>query len=227
MTMLLTVCNANVCRSPLAQELLRNQFADSTGQGLDVRSAGIQAVEGQPICLDAAAALGWEMDALAPQEGHVSHRLCRDDIIDADLILVATLEQRSVVAQLCPDARHRSFTVLEALAFLRELARQAEQDQPKLSESSDLESISARMNELRSTVTARSEPELRGWIRSRLRRVGQVNELDVRDGHLGSKRQHRETIHLIQDGVLEIATVLKALGVGRTAIGGNHSLGHP
>ncbi len=60
----LTVCSANVCRSPLMSvSLERSVFAQSFGGDVVVRSAGVTATAGEPACQ--------EIARLATVERHV------------------------------------------------------------------------------------------------------------------------------------------------------------
>ena len=109
----LVVCTGNICRSPLAERLLRARLADAGVRGIEVGSAGTHAMVGHPMPTDAArelAAVGGD------PTGHVSRQLSPDLVRDADLVVTATLAHRSDVVSLHPPALRYAFT-------LRELAR--------------------------------------------------------------------------------------------------------
>lgn len=111
---ILFVCTGNVCRSPLAELLLRQSINTPY---IATLSAGTQALVGHQmpeIQQDIAAQLGVE----APEE-HRAQDLTREHVESADLILAMAREHRSEVAKLSPRALRRTFT-------LRELARIAE-----------------------------------------------------------------------------------------------------
>lgn len=100
---ILIVCVGNICRSPTAEQLLRNALASSV---IKVSSAGLAALRDSPL----------EPTALQVLEehGHIpgSHRarqLTSDAVNDADLVLV--MEQRHIegVLSLAPEARGKVF----------------------------------------------------------------------------------------------------------------------
>nr|MBS1901061.1 low molecular weight phosphatase family protein [Actinomycetota bacterium] len=110
MPTVLVVCTGNICRSPLAEALLRTRFA---GSGLRVHSAGTHALPGVPMTDPAqqvARARGVP-PALAAE--HRSRVLTEPLLDDADLILTMTAEQRDYAVQLFPRRLHRVFPVRE------------------------------------------------------------------------------------------------------------------
>ncbi|WP_158861844.1 arsenate reductase/protein-tyrosine-phosphatase family protein [Leifsonia sp. AG29] len=105
---ILVVCTGNLCRSPLAAELLRVALA---GLPVGIRSAGTSARDGEPMppeTLAWATALGAQAAAT-----HRSRRFQPADAIDADLVLTAGLDHRRHVAEAAPQAVRRTFTLLE------------------------------------------------------------------------------------------------------------------
>lgn len=73
------ICHGNICRSPFAERLLA-----ARGAGLEVRSAGLEAVEGRAAehaARRVAASFGIDLD------GHAAHRMGEQDVAWADLIL--------------------------------------------------------------------------------------------------------------------------------------------
>lgn len=107
----LFVCTANICRSPLAQELLLLTLGN--GRAADrfrVSSAGTHGYDNMPMDPGAAA----ELHRLGGDPQHFRSRSLTDsDCLDADLILTATREHRSVVLDRVPRALRRTFTMLE------------------------------------------------------------------------------------------------------------------
>lgn len=116
----LVVCTGNICRSPLAERLLRARLADRLGAASEriiVTSAGVRAVVGSGMTARAAAELrahGGDDDAF------VSRQLTVDLLIGADLVLVATRQHRSEVVSLTPGAVRRTFTLRELHRLLRD-----------------------------------------------------------------------------------------------------------
>jgi len=106
---ILVVCSANVCRSPVASEILAREFAASDPAGLvEVTSRGVWAQDGESVCALAVEQAGF--GSLA----HQAARLTPADVQVADLILTAELAHRGEVVRMDAAARRRTFTLLEA-----------------------------------------------------------------------------------------------------------------
>jgi protein-tyrosine phosphatase len=100
----LVVCSANICRSPMAEHLLRAR------SGLDVASAGTAALVGRPIDSASAHALR-ELGIDAGD--HVARQLGPALVDAADLVLTATLRHRAEVIADSPTATSKTFTIRE------------------------------------------------------------------------------------------------------------------
>ncbi len=108
---ILTICTANICRSPLAQILLT---AHLDSERFDVASAGVRGWDDHPMDPSAAVEVR--------RMGHVSKtfrsRAVTSQLVDsADLVLTATRSQRSEILSLNPRALHRTFTLQEFTAL--------------------------------------------------------------------------------------------------------------
>lgn len=115
---ILMVCLGNVCRSPLAERLLRHRLEGLPGDvaaGTHVSSAGVRAMVGSPVQPDAAAELrrlgGDARDFTARQVTPVM-------VTEADLVLTATRSLRSRVLEDAPRALKRTFTLREFAALV-------------------------------------------------------------------------------------------------------------
>ncbi len=119
----LTVCTGNICRSPLAQALLRKQLrslSDAVGAPADfsrVGSSGLGAVVGAPVD-PAVLALGTELGVKLAT--HRARQFEPDHAENAHLILTATREQRDQLITLAPGASSRTFTLAEFARLLTE-----------------------------------------------------------------------------------------------------------
>jgi protein-tyrosine phosphatase len=115
----LFVCVGNVCRSPLAQSVLRlrlqEQLGDLSGR-VEVTSAGVRAMVGRPMERVAAA----ELARLGGSASDFTARQLTEPVAArADLILTATKELRSRVLEEAPGALRRTFTITEFAALVR------------------------------------------------------------------------------------------------------------
>ena len=109
----LTVCTANICRSPLMEMLQRRHHDPDV---FEVASAGVQGWESQPMDVDAAAQL--RRFGVGPVEFR-SRPITVEIIEGSDLILTATRDHRAGVLSVCPAALRRTFTLREFDALVR------------------------------------------------------------------------------------------------------------
>jgi protein-tyrosine phosphatase len=99
----LMICTGNLCRSPIAEALLKAAAAQS-GRRLEVASAGIAALEGEPAAADAVALLaGRGLDIGAHRARQVTLPMARRH----DLILVMEAAQKSFMEENWPLLRGR------------------------------------------------------------------------------------------------------------------------
>ena len=100
---ILIVCVGNICRSPMAEALLRERLR---GRGVVVESAGLAALAGKPVdpgAADVLAAKGLAADA------HVARKLTPEMIAAADLVLAMDPRQLAAVRAIAPQARGKTF----------------------------------------------------------------------------------------------------------------------
>lgn len=102
---ILTVCTGNICRSPLAEFLLREQLACKE-QTTEVRSAGIGALIGHPAEENASSVALQHGTSL---EGHRAQQINNQLTRWADLILVMEQHHMDNVLDQDPTARGKTF----------------------------------------------------------------------------------------------------------------------
>jgi protein-tyrosine phosphatase len=114
----LHVCTGNICRSPMAEHLMREGLRQRLRDRADrfvVESAGTWGHTGSPMETYALSTLAaYEIDGAA----FAARELVAEHVVGADLILGATREHRAAAVVLHPRAAARTFT-------LREFARLA------------------------------------------------------------------------------------------------------
>lgn len=118
----LYVCEANQCRSPMAQFLLKDALVRRWGPVLSqtwiVESAGVRVRRTAPLDASAEVVLN-ELDVAVDE--FRSRPLSRSMVSSADLILTAQREHRAAVVKLDPSALQRAFTIRQ-FARLTDLA---------------------------------------------------------------------------------------------------------
>lgn len=106
---ILTVCTGNICRSPLAEQLLKSKF-----QGVDqieFDSAGTQAMVDQPMP-EHSLRIARDHEIL-DAELHRGKQLTEAHLDSADLILAMDRGHRKQIVELSPRATRKVFTVRE------------------------------------------------------------------------------------------------------------------
>jgi protein-tyrosine-phosphatase len=98
MRLFLFVCGGNTCRSPMAAAIAR---VEAAGRRLEIRSAGVSAVPGEPMTALARVAL---RSLGVPAGGHRTASLTRALVERADAVYCMTRGQRQAVLALVPDA---------------------------------------------------------------------------------------------------------------------------
>ena len=111
----LTVCLGNICRSPLAEQLLRERL----GPKYVLESAGLFAAHGHPMDpMSAERSLRYGGDP----EGAVGEQLTDEHIRWAHLVVTMTQSQRDELVQRHPRASLRTFTLAEFAALAEHTA---------------------------------------------------------------------------------------------------------
>lgn len=106
---ILTVCSGNICRSPLAEQLLRAGLSHI--DGVSIASAGTTALVGEGMPEPAAA-----LSARFRGAGAAAHRARQIEerfIREADLVLGLSREHRRAIVELVPAATRYTFTLRE------------------------------------------------------------------------------------------------------------------
>ncbi len=118
MTAVIVVCTGNVCRSPIAEGLVRRATEHRAGGArVTVSSAGTAGWEGSPAmpeAVEVAAERGVDIS------GHVATRLRPGMASAADLVLCMAGEHRDLIAREEPPAAGRTFTLKELVRLLED-----------------------------------------------------------------------------------------------------------
>lgn len=107
---ILTVCTGNICRSPLAEQIIRHRLQQSEVAGFTVASAGLHAAVNAPM-EPLPATLSRELGG-DPTGSH-GKQITQEAVDSAQLVLTMTLKQRDELVKKFPGAAQRTFTMAE------------------------------------------------------------------------------------------------------------------
>ncbi len=183
---ILTVCTGNICRSPLAEQLLRLGLTD--WPSVHVSSAGTSALAGEAMPEQAA--------ALSRQHGgdpsaHQPRELTEQQLLDADLVFAMSREHRRAIAELAPRAVKYTFT-------LREFARLTAD--VSIADLSDVAAVPPRevADRFRALIP------LAGWRRADVAPPTCPEDDDVVDPYRGSDETYAESARQLVPAVTAI-----------------------
>jgi protein-tyrosine phosphatase len=129
MTRVLVVCTGNVCRSPIAEGLLRAAFAERMGDDApEVASAGTMGWTGSgadPNSVEAAAERGVDIS------GHRAREVSDEDVARADLVVAMAPEHARALGA---EPGSRTFTLKELVRLLEALPEIEDASLGRLSE---------------------------------------------------------------------------------------------
>nr|WP_279591721.1 low molecular weight protein arginine phosphatase [Paenibacillus sp. F411] len=184
------LCTGNTCRSPMAEGMLR-KLAAGRSMKLEVRSAGVAAVEGMPISRHAQAVL---RDQSIEGE-FTSKPLSRELVAWADLILTLTQSHKQFAISRFPEAADKVHT-------LKEFAGADEQVMQDLQELDRLY-VSAEL--ARSLGGAQSSQERERLIELRQR----IPSFDISDPYGGSLEDYEATAAEIRTALFRLLDKLE------------------
>lgn len=103
---ILTVCTGNICRSPVAEFLIRHGLSSKGRAGVKVASAGIGALVNHPAD---DAALDFMTGLEIPMETHRARQIDSSHTRQSDLILVMQKHHLDYILAMDPTARGKVF----------------------------------------------------------------------------------------------------------------------
>ena len=107
---ILMVCTGNICRSPMAEQMLRQKFAQRNIKNVVIDSAGVFAMVGQTMTPETAVALS---NAGVKPSKHAARQTTTEMLASYNLVLTATTEHRAEVVRTLTRANRYTYTIKE------------------------------------------------------------------------------------------------------------------
>lgn len=193
---ILTVCTGNICRSPLAESLLRVVLG---GLAVEVESAGTHALVGS-VPPEQTQRVGLDLGAVDIAQLR-SNQLTVEHLERADLVLAMAKEHRAAVAELLPRAVRRTFTIRE---FARLSAHVHE---------NDLEELQRLNPDERLRAAVETVAQLRGTVE----RPDDLAEDDVVDPYRQSDEVFDESARQLVPAINATSALLRTVASGGSA----------
>lgn len=190
MNNILFVCTGNTCRSPMAEAMLR-KLANGRGVPLEVRSAGVAAVEGMPISCHAEAVLRDQQIG----DGLTSKPLSAELVEWADMILTLTLSHKQYAIRQFPHAADKVHTLKEYV----------EDDEQVLRDLQEQDRLLASMEMTRSLGGELQEQDKVRLIELRQR----IPSFDISDPFGGSLEDYEATAAEIRSALFRLLDKLE------------------
>lgn len=112
------ICTGNICRSAMAQWLLRYKIEERKINDIEVYSCGIYAEDGDTPTWEAKRVM---MDEYSiDMSKHRATNIVNSNIEEMDLILCATLRHKRDVLRVYPDLEGKVFTMKEYVGYDRQ-----------------------------------------------------------------------------------------------------------
>jgi protein-tyrosine-phosphatase len=111
MTKVFFICTGNLCRSPMAEGMMRHALEERGCSDVEVSSAGTWAYDGSPATPEAVETVGRDGVDLS---NHRSRPIAMDELLEADVVVAMTSVHVRELASLAPE-------VVDRIVLMKEL----------------------------------------------------------------------------------------------------------
>ncbi|MFE5324175.1 low molecular weight protein arginine phosphatase [Paenibacillus sp. NPDC056579] len=192
MNRILFVCTGNTCRSPMAEGLMRRLLAEHQLPHIEVRSAGVSAMDGAPVSRHAAAIL----KETGSDCSMSSSTLSRSLIEWADIVLTMTSGHKQHAIGRYPEFIDKIYTLKEYV-----------DDDPNAADLiAEMESLIADL-QVKRALSQQVTDEERARILTLERKLP---DYDIADPFGGSLSLYRECAEEIEAALLKLVAKLKS-----------------
>ena len=112
------ICTGNICRSAMAQWLLKQKLDDKEIKNVEVYSCGVYAQDGDIPTWEAKRVMMYEYSI--DMNKHRATNIVNSNIKEMDLILCATSRHKRDVLRIYPELEGKVFTMKEYVGYDRE-----------------------------------------------------------------------------------------------------------
>ena len=112
------VCTGNICRSAMAEALLKKKVEDLGLKNINVYSCGVYAENGDTPTWEAKSVMFDEYGI--DMSKHRATNMYNSKIEEMDLILCATISHKQAVVDVFPELKEKVFTMKEYVNYNRE-----------------------------------------------------------------------------------------------------------
>ena len=118
MMKIMFICTGNICRSAMAEKLLKKKADEKKRTDIEVYSCGVYALNGDISTYEAKEVMKDEYDI--DMINHRATNITNSNIKGMDLILCATVSHKIAVIDIYPELENKVFTMKEYVSYDKE-----------------------------------------------------------------------------------------------------------
>ena len=112
------ICTGNICRSAMAEKMLKKKLEDKQKTDIEVYSCGVHAQNGDIPTYEAKEVMKDEYEI--DMRGHRATNILNSNVKEMDLVLCASVSHKVAVLDIYPELEGKVFTMKEYVLYDRE-----------------------------------------------------------------------------------------------------------